>query len=130
MTLPFVMHPLARSDDRVTPASAMAAARALGLTGPVFNSEAFGGYLAFVGVPDFIDGRVEMFGNDFLAGDVAAESGNESALSRLLARHHVTWTLLAPEAGAAAVLATMPGWSRVYADPYAVIDVRGPGADH
>jgi hypothetical protein len=127
LALPLIAHPLTRSDDRVTPASAAAKARELGLTGPVFNSEAFGGYLAFVGVPDFVDGRVEMFGNHFLAADVAAESGDEAVLSGLLARYGMTWTLLAPEAGAVAVLDRMPGWRRVYADPYAVIHVRAAG---
>ena len=39
--------PLQRADDRVTPASALAAARRMGLSGPVFNSEQFGGYLIF-----------------------------------------------------------------------------------
>jgi hypothetical protein len=130
MAAPVIMNPLDRSDDKVTPASAVAAARDLGVAGPVFNSETFGGYLAFAGVPDFIDGRVEMFGNDFLAADVAAEGGDESALSRLLARYGATWTLLPPEAGAVAVLDRMPGWRRVYADPYAVIHVRASGRAH
>jgi hypothetical protein len=96
----------------------------------VFNSETFGGYLAFAGVPEFIDGRVEMFGNDFLAADVAAESGDEAALSRLLDRYGVTWTLLVPEAGAVGVLDRTRGWRRVYADPYAVIHVRAPAGTH
>jgi hypothetical protein len=125
-----VVTPVTRSDDKITPASAVAAARQFGLTGPVFNSEAFGGYLAFVGVPDFIDGRVEMFGNDFLAADVAAESGDATALSRLLVRYGVNWTLLAPTVGASAVLDRMPGWRRIYADPYAVIHVRVSAGAH
>jgi len=130
IALPLIVTPLSRSNDRVTPAAALAAARQLGLSGPVFNSEAFGGYLAFAGVPDFIDGRVEMFGNDFLANDVAAESGDEAGLSGLLSRYGVTWTLLAPEAGAVTVLDRMPGWRRVYADPYAVIYARAPEGAH
>jgi hypothetical protein len=130
MALPLILAPLHRTDGKVTPASGLAAARRLGLTGPVFNSEAFGGYLAFRGVPDFIDGRVEMFGNDFLAADVAAEGGDEATLSGLLARYGVTWTLLAPEVGAVAALDRMPGWRRVYSDPYAVIHVRAPEGRH
>jgi hypothetical protein len=130
IALPLVVTPVTRSDDKITPASAVAAARQFGLTGPVFNSEAFGGYLAFVGVPDFIDGRVEMFGNDFLAADVAAESGDATALSRLLVRYGVNWTLLAPTVGASAVLDRMPGWRRIYADPYAVIHVRVSAGAH
>lgn len=121
---PVVLSPIVRGDDRVTPVTAVAAARGLGVSGPVFNSEEFGGYLAFSGVPDFIDGRVEMFGNDFLADDVAAESGDTAALGRLLSQYGVSWTLFAPQAGAVAALDRMPGWRRAYADPYAVIHVR------
>jgi hypothetical protein len=124
VALPIVLSPIVRGDDAVTPASALVAAHRLALSGPVFNSEEFGGYLALSGVPDFIDGRVEMFGNDFLAEDVAAESGDAAAIGRLLSQYGVTWTLLAPQAGAVSVLDGMPGWRRVYADSYAVIHVR------
>jgi hypothetical protein len=122
--MPLVVHPLARDDDAVTPADAIAAARRLGLAGPVLNSESFGGYLAFAGVPDFIDGRIEMFGNRFLADDVAAESGDAAMLARLLAEYRIGWTLLAPQAGAVTVLDRLPGWRRVYADRFAVIHAR------
>jgi hypothetical protein len=122
--MPLVLHPMARGDDAVTPADAIAAARRLGVAGPVLNSESFGGYLAFAGVPDFIDGRIEMFGNRFLADDVAAESGDAAMLARLLAEYRIGWTLLAPQAGAVTVLDRLPGWRRVYADRFAVIHAR------
>jgi len=123
-SLPLMTSPLMRTDDAVTPARALVAARDLGLTGPVFNGEGFGGYLAFAGIADFIDGRVEMFGNDFLADDVAAEGGDPAVLARLLTQYRIAWTLLAPQAGAVAVLDRLPGWRRAYADPYAVIHVH------
>jgi hypothetical protein len=40
---PLLVRPLERTDDPVTPLSALAAAARLGLEGPVFNSEGFGG---------------------------------------------------------------------------------------
>ncbi|HEX3881853.1 MAG TPA: hypothetical protein VHW66_04285 [Stellaceae bacterium] len=127
---PILASPIVRDDDAVTPAAAVSAARRLGLSGPVFNSEEFGGYLAFSGLPDFIDGRVEMFGNDLLAEDVAAESGDTATLARLLGSYRVSWTLLTPQAGAVAVLDRMSGWRRAYTDPYAVIHIRtSHGAD-
>lgn len=125
---PLAMRPLSRPGDRVTPAAAIAAARHLGLSGLVFNSESFGGYLAFSGIPDFIDGRIEMFGNRFLADDVAAEKGDRQVLARLLDRYRIGWTLLAPQAGAVAVLDHLPGWRRAYADRFAVIHVRTASA--
>src|SRR5262249_47721267 len=60
VSVPVLLRPIDRSGDAVTPQSALAAARGLHLAGPVFNSEAFGGYLTFSGVPTFIDGRVEL----------------------------------------------------------------------
>jgi hypothetical protein len=120
---PLLLWPLERSDDSVTPASALAAAARLGLEGPVFNSEGFGGYLTFRGIPTFIDGRAELYGNAFLDGYLKAERG-EPTLSRLLDRYSVTWTLLKPQQGAVSRLDALPGWRRVYTDAEAVIHMR------
>lgn len=121
---PTALRPIARVDDAVTPGTAVAAAGRFGLAGPVFNAEAFGGYLIFRGVPDFIDGRIEMYGDDFLAQDAAAERGDAAAVADILARYRIGWTLLSPQAGAVAVLDRLPGWQRIYADAYAVIHRR------
>jgi hypothetical protein len=124
LALPTALRPIVRGDDAVTPGGALAAAMSFGLSGPVFNSEGFGGYLIFRGVPSFIDGRVEMYGNDFLAQDYQAERGNPAALEDLFARYRIAWTLLRPEAGAVLVLDHLPGWERVYADERAVVHRR------
>jgi hypothetical protein len=124
LSLPMVMYPIARADDPVTPGAALAAAERLGLAGPVYNSEAFGGYLLFRGVPNFIDGRVELYGDAFVTQDFQAENGNEAALAALFARYRIGWTLLLPQAGAVGVLDRLPGWQRVYADGQAVIHRR------
>ena len=124
LALPTALRPIVRADDAVTPSAALAAAMRLGLSGPVFNSEKFGDYLIFRGVPSFIDGRVEMYGNDFVAKDYQAERGDAAALEELLARYHIAWTLLLPEAGAVGVMDRLPGWERVYADERAVIHRR------
>jgi hypothetical protein len=123
-SLPLLLRPIARADDRVTPASALAAAARMGLDGPVFNAEGFGGYLTFRGIPSFIDGRAELYGNAFLDQYLAAEGGGEQALATLLDAYGITWTLLAPQQAAVSRLDTLPGWRRVYADAIAVIHVR------
>jgi hypothetical protein len=123
-SLPALFHPPARVGDAVTPQAALAAAQRLGLTGPVFNGEAYGGYLVFSGVPVFIDGRIEMYGNDFLAAYIAAEQGDAAALTALLDRYRIAWTLLPAQAPAIAVLDRLSGWRRAYADGQAVIHVR------
>ncbi len=124
LTLPTVLRPIVRTDDAITPAAGLAAAQRLALAGPVLNSQSFGGYLIFSGVPSFIDGRIELYGNDFLARHVAAESGSEPVLQQLLARHRIGWTLLLPRSGAAGVMDRLPGWERVHADDRAVIHRR------
>jgi hypothetical protein len=123
-SLPLLLRPIARADDRVSPANAVAAAMRMGLTGPVFNSEAFGGYLIFQRIPTFIDGRAELYGNTFLDRYLAAEGGSEIALATLLDEYGITWTLLMPQQAAVDRLDALPGWRRVYADAIAVIHVR------
>jgi hypothetical protein len=124
ISLPGLLWPIKRGDDRITPAVAVAAAERMGLRGSVFNSEGFGGYLIFRGVPTFIDGRAELYGNAFLARYLEAEGGSERALNALLERHGITWTLLAPEQGAAQRLDNLRGWRRAYSDSHAVIHTR------
>jgi hypothetical protein len=123
-SLPVLLHPPERAGDTVTPQAALAAARAQNLTGPVFNSEAYGGYLIFSGVPVSIDGRIEMYGNDFLAAYIAAEDGDAASLGPLLGRYHIAWTLLQVRSSAVGALDRMPGWRRAYSDGQAVIHVR------
>jgi hypothetical protein len=123
-SLPALLHPPERAGDAVTPQAALAAAWSLGLSGPVFNSEAYGGYLIFSGVPVFIDGRIEMYGNDFLAAYIAAEQGDAASLATLLDRYRIAWTLLQAQSPAIAALDGMPGWRRAYTDGQAVIHAR------
>jgi hypothetical protein len=123
LSAPLLIRGVERGDDPVTPASALAAARQLGLSSPVFNSEGLGGYLVFRGVKTFIDGRFEMYGNSFLANYLAAQA-NQDALSGLLRKYRIGWTLLRPGDGAVDVMDHLPGWRRVYGDGYAVIHVR------
>jgi hypothetical protein len=124
VSLPVLSHPPVRAGDAVTPQAPLAAAERLGLDGPVFNSETYGGYLIFAGVPVFIDGRIEMYGNDFLARYIAAEQGDPTALTQLLDQYHVRWTLLRAGSPAIAALDHLPGWRRAYADGQAVIHER------
>jgi hypothetical protein len=128
LVLPIALNPIARGDDPVTPTTALASAQRLGLPGPVLNSEIFGGYLVFRGVPSFFDGRIEMYGADFLARAAAAERGDATALGELLARYRIGWTLLVPSSGAVAVMDGLSGWQRVYADDYAIIHRRSDPA--
>jgi len=120
--------PVDRAGDLASPAAALAAARTFGASGPVFNTHPYGGYLISEGVPVFIDGRLEMYGDAFFARYLAASGGDETALAELLDRYRIGWTLLSPRDGAVAVLDRLPGWHRAYADPQAVVHVRNEAA--
>jgi hypothetical protein len=119
-----LLRPITRPDGPETPGAALAAAAALGVSGPVLNSESFGGYLIFKGVPTFIDGRIEMYGDAFLRRYLAVEQGAEPALDEALEQYGITWTLLHPREGAVSALDHLPGWRRAYSGPDAVIHIR------
>ena len=128
LCLPLLWRPIVHTEDRVTPAAALAAAARMGLAGRVFNSEGFGGYLAFRGIPTFIDGRIELFGNAFLTRYLEATSGNDRVLGGLLSRWNISWALLEPQQDSVASLDRLPGWRRAYSDARSVIFVRSTNA--
>lgn len=118
--------PIERTADRITPAAALAKVPAELRARPVFNEYDFGGYLIFAGVPTFIDGRADMYGDAFTADYMRAEGGDQAHLEALLGDHGVAWTLLRPQSPAADWLDAQPGWRRLHADRLAVVHVRAP----
>jgi hypothetical protein len=101
------------------PVAALRAVDEANLAGPVFNDYGFGGYLMFVGRPVFIDGRLDMYGDDLL------RSFNDTTnLPRLLDDRRVEWTLLRPTSPHLALLDRLAGWRRLYSDDTAVVHVR------
>jgi hypothetical protein len=93
--------------------------------GPVLNAYEFGGYLIFVGVPPFVDGRADLYGDAFLTRfNRALNLGDTDLLPQLLDRYHAGWTLLPPGMPAVALLDRLPGWHRLYADETAVVHIR------
>jgi len=117
---------VAHDDQRVSPTHALAAAAAAGLTGPVFNAYGFGGYLIFAGIPPFVDGRIDLYGDTLMHEYVDAVSAKDQALSDTLEHHHIEWTLLEPQMAAVIELDHSSGWERVYADASAVVHRRVP----
>jgi hypothetical protein len=106
-----------------SPQKAVAFAQEHRLTGPVFNDYVFGDYLVFAGVAPFVDGRADMYGNDFIARFRSTEN-----VPALLAQYKISWTLLDPGGPKAALMNFLPGWQRAYADYVAVIYVRSEDA--
>jgi hypothetical protein len=111
-----------------TPDAAVQAAVHAGVVGPVLNSYRFGGYLIYSGMPVFIDGRADMYGDTMVKRQFDALSlGEPKDLPRLLEDYRIGWTLLEPGLPALALLDRMPGWRRVYTDAVAVVHIRDGG---
>ncbi|MDB5442493.1 MAG: hypothetical protein JWP73_869 [Phenylobacterium sp.] len=116
--------PLARGDDAITPASALAHVPPALAAQPVFNAYNFGGYLIFKGVKPFIDGRADMYGDAFVKRYTLINNGDPAALDAALKQYGIAWTITQPKEGVVKALEGRPGWKRIYADKYAVVMAR------
>ena len=95
------------------------------MTGRVFNDYDFGGFLVYNGIPTFIDGRSELFGDAFMKAYLeAAGRSTPESLRALLDSYQIEWTLLKPSREGVSVLDKLPEWRRVYSDEFAVAHVR------
>ena len=115
---------------RGTPVAAVAALKQLHLS-RVFNDYDFGGYLIASGVPTFIDGRTELFGEKFFV-DHNNASGlmQPENLFRLLDEYKIEATLMRTQSAATTLLDHIDGWQKVYSDDIATIHLRKAGAPH
>jgi hypothetical protein len=119
-----------KPDARETPVAAVAALKKLNVA-RVFNDYDFGGYLIASGVPTFIDGRTEVFGEKFFVDHNNASALIEpDSLFRLLDQYKIEATLLRTQSPATKLLDHIDGWQRVYSDDIATIHVRNAGAVH
>lgn len=117
--------------DQERYASAIAALRAHGAT-RVFNDYGFGGYMIWAGGPaPFIDGRAELYGEQFALDHLHSTSlADPAGFARLLADWKIDATIMYPTTPAARLLDHVDGWQRVFANDIAVVHVRiAPGAD-
>ena len=118
----------ARQD--MTPAANITPANALksfdiAKSGPILNDYGFGGYLDFVGIAPFIDGRGELYGSAFtMRHHRALNLQNIPDFLRLLDEYKIGTTLLAPTTPAVGLLDRLPDWQRVYSDDIAVVHAR------
>jgi len=113
-----------RVDGPTAPVTALAHVPADLRRWPVLNDYDFGGYLIFEGVRPYIDGRADMYGDDFVTHDQDLQNGSVSDLTAAIARYHIRWSILRPGRPLVGVLDRTPGWKRLYADKFAVIQVK------
>jgi hypothetical protein len=90
----------------------------------VLNDYSFGGYLIFAGVRPFVDSRVELYGDAFLARYEQIIASDPQTVRATLRAYDIRWTILAKQSRAVAVMDGLRGWRRLYADDYAVVHIR------
>jgi hypothetical protein len=120
-----LVRPVTREDRPTVPVTALAHVPIDVATKPVLNDYSFGGWLIFNGVRPFIDGRADMYGDAFLQRYLKVErDADPGAVAATLAEWKIAWTILTPHSRLAALLDRTPGWRRLYADKWAVVQVR------
>jgi hypothetical protein len=92
---------------------------------PVLNEYTFGGPLILAGIRPYIDGRGEIYGDEFVTNYLKITDGDMRAFDDVVRRYDIRWTVLSPSQ--ATLIRSMEAsgrWRRVYADEFGVIDVR------
>lgn len=121
--------PVTRGDAVTTPQTALAHVPAGLQAKPVLNTYSFGGYLIFRGVRPFIDGRADMYGDDFFARDIRIMRGNAAEFDKAVNQYGIAWSILQPREPLAKLMDAKPGWRRIYSDRWAVVHVRVSALD-
>ena len=107
------------------PFKALNAAKAHHLDGKVLNFYNFGGFLISQGVPVFIDGRADLYGNKAVNDYFSLiYSGDASFIGKSLSQNNIAWTMFPPTQKIVLYLDTQPNWKRVYEDEVAVVHMR------
>lgn len=111
--------------ESAAPDRAIRTAQDARIKGPVLNDYGWGGYLVYLGIPPFIDGRADMYRDAFLREYIEALALKETdGLIKLLQKYEIEWTLLPPGSPAVTMLDFRPEWRRLYADKTAVVHIR------
>lgn len=106
------------------PVAAVDFLEAQGLSeGRGFNDYGWGGYLIWRGIPVYVDGRADVYGDDFLFFYQQAALVQEG-WREPLQQYDVNYALLHKEARLGVMLQEVGGWREVYADELARIFVR------
>ncbi|CAN5724657.1 hypothetical protein BH18ACI4_BH18ACI4_25480 [soil metagenome] len=93
------------------------------LPGPIYNRYDWGGYLIYRLYPEyrvFVDGRADVYGDDFLFQVVNTYHGH-SGWREPLDRYGIRTVLISPDVPLASLLRNDPEWQKAYEDNQAVI---------
>jgi hypothetical protein len=96
------------------------------LSGRMFNSYNWGGYLLF-NLPDqavFADGRTDLYGDEFLTHDYVQTAVGAPGWRETLDRYQISFVVMEANSGLARYLRSEPGWKLNYEDEQAAVFVR------
>ncbi|MGE5564658.1 MAG: hypothetical protein ACM3YN_00655 [Parcubacteria group bacterium] len=117
--------PLVRKDDVHSPVTAFNSVPADLRTHRVFNSYALGGYLIYKGIPVFIDGRADMYGDDFTAQYLKiARSTDPAMVAQAQKKWGFDWAIIEADTAVIKAFEKAPGWKKTYSDKVATVFVR------
>ena len=117
--------PLTPPESVSNPRSLLAAVPAQLKSQPVLNEYSFGGPLILAGIKPYIDGRSELYGDDFMTDYTEIAKGDWGRFDRAVKRYNIRWTILPQgEFKLREELDNSPQWRRIYADKVGVIHVR------
>jgi hypothetical protein len=91
---------------------------------PVFNEYSFGGPLILTGVKPYIDGRADMYGDEFVLSWWDMVNGDMPKFEEAVRKYGIRWTVLTPQLPLVKKLDGSPEWRRYYSDEVGVIHVR------
>ena len=92
---------------------------------PVLNGYAMGGPLILSGIPPYVDGRSDMYGDELIVEYKAITEGDPQALAAAVDRWNIRWAILPPRyTKLVALLDRSPGWRRIHKDEVGAIYVR------
>lgn len=125
LTFARLLTPMQRPDSVGSPATAISKLPPALRTQPVFNEYSIGGALIYAGIPVFIDGRADMYGDKFMQEYFDITTADDLGKWRVADKKwHFRWTILPPDHKLSKWLDREPDWRRFYADKWAVIHIR------
>lgn len=117
--------PIVPEEDIANPRHLIAAVPESLRLQPVLNGYSFGGPLILAGIRPYIDGRAEMYGDEFFADYQDILGGDTTRFDRAVKRYDIRWTMLPLGSGRLTKAIESSGkWRRIYSNQVGVIDVR------
>jgi hypothetical protein len=89
----------------------------------IFNHYTWGGYLIWRGIPVFVDGRADVYGNEFLERYFQA-CKDPRVLDALLDEYKIDLILIPPYGPNVISLSQSPSWKEVFHDGFSVLYAR------